>query len=82
MGFKDTDPLQDLRRLSHVLDELGAMAEHSVRRIKARTGLPIVNARQLDEFDLRPDEAVFVERVYDRFAPHPSSRKGANSSSH
>ncbi len=68
MGVKNLDQLFDFGSFLQSEREPTIVVEVSLKRLKSKEGIPIVTLDQLAEVNPRPDEAIFVKTVYDRFS--------------
>ena len=67
MSFRDNDPSQYLEQLMRFVEETGVEARPRLKRLKAKAGIPLASALELEESNPRGEDALLVEEIYDRF---------------
>ena len=69
MGYKDSDQAWALDDFYFFSTGESVQARTWLRRLKEGSGRPVLTARELAAMAPRPEEAVIVKMVYDRFSP-------------
>lgn len=69
MGYKDAEVPNSISPLFQSVDEFALYADDFVRRLRANSGTPILNAYQLSAMSVRREERFMVNSVYDQFGP-------------